>query len=232
MKLAFISDIHGNFDALKAVMLDIKKNKVQKIYCLGDIVNYYYEPHKCIDLLIKKNVKCIKGNHENIFFKTLKSKKKAEIYKKLYGNSIFKNFKTLKKKHVNFLKSLKTRLKFSFSNKKFFLAHASPWSTNFYFYPNVKEKWFNKLGDYKFDYFVFGHTHIPMKKNIKSKKILINPGSVGQSRINSSKAHWLLYDTHSKKFTHKKTNYSLKKIKKQISLYDSNNKRLLKYFES
>ncbi len=71
-----------------------------------------------------------------------------------------------------------------------------------------------------------------MKKNIKSKKILINPGSIGQSRINSNKAHWLLYDTHSKKFTHKKTNYSLKKIKKQISLYDSNNKRLLKYFES
>ena len=46
MKLAFISDIHGNFDALKAVMLDIKKNKVEKIFCLGDIVNYYYEPHK------------------------------------------------------------------------------------------------------------------------------------------------------------------------------------------
>ena len=43
MRLAFISDIHGNFDALKAAMLDIKKNKIEKIFCLGDIVNYYYE---------------------------------------------------------------------------------------------------------------------------------------------------------------------------------------------
>ena len=75
MKLAFISDIHGNFDALKAVMLDIKKNKVQKIYCLGDIVNYYYEPHKCIDLLIKKNVKCIKEIMRIFFSKHLNQKK-------------------------------------------------------------------------------------------------------------------------------------------------------------
>ena len=74
MKLAFISDIHSNFDALKAVMTDIKKNKVE-FFCLGDIINYYYEPHKCIDLLIKNNVKCIKGNHENIFFKLLNQSK-------------------------------------------------------------------------------------------------------------------------------------------------------------
>ena len=93
MKLAFISDIHGNFDALKAVMLDIKKNKAEKIFCLGDIINYYYEPHKCIDLLIKNNVRCVKGNHENIFFKTIKSKKKVKIYSKMYGNSVFNNLK-------------------------------------------------------------------------------------------------------------------------------------------
>ena len=103
MKLAFISDIHSNFDALKAVMTDIKKNKVEKIFCLGDIINYYYEPHKCIDLLIKNNVKCIKGNHENIFFQTLKSKQKAKIFSKLYGNSIFMNLKLLKKNIYHFL---------------------------------------------------------------------------------------------------------------------------------
>lgn len=231
MKLAFISDIHGNFDALKAVMLDIKKNKAEKIFCLGDIINYYYEPHKCIDLLIKNNVKCVKGNHENIFFKTLKSKKKAKIYSKMYGNSVFNNLKILKKKHIIFLKSLKAQLKFSINKEKFFLTHASPWSINFYFYPNVKKKWFDKLADYNFNYFIFGHTHIPMKKIIKKKKILINPGSVGQPRIDSFKAHWLLFDSSSKKFTLKKTNYSLKKIKKQIFKHDSNNMRLLKYFK-
>lgn len=67
MRIAFISDIHGNYDALRAVANDIKKSKIDKIYCLGDIVNYYYEPHKCIDLFIKNKIKCIKGNHEKIF---------------------------------------------------------------------------------------------------------------------------------------------------------------------
>ena len=75
MRLAFISDIHGNFDALKAAMLDIKKNKIEKIFCLGDIVNYYYEPHKCIDLLIKNNVKCIKEITKLFFLKLLSQKK-------------------------------------------------------------------------------------------------------------------------------------------------------------
>ena len=40
------------------------------------IVNYYYEPHKCINILIKKKIKSIKGNHENILFETLDNNKK------------------------------------------------------------------------------------------------------------------------------------------------------------
>ena len=70
-----------------------------------------------------------------------------------------------------------------------------------------------------------------MIKSIKGGKILANPGSVGQPRNNSNKAHWLLFDTSSKKFILKKTNFSLKKIRKQISLYDPYNKRLLRYFK-
>lgn len=97
MQIAFISDIHGNYDALKAVLKNIKKLKIKKIYCLGDIVNYYYEPHKCINIFIKEKIESIKGNHENILFKILKDKKKINNYTKLYGNSINVNLKKLKK---------------------------------------------------------------------------------------------------------------------------------------
>ena len=47
------------------------------------------------------------------------------------------NFKLLKKKHIEFLKSLKSQLRFSIKKEKFLLAHASPWDINFYFYPNI-----------------------------------------------------------------------------------------------
>ena len=102
MNIAFISDIHGNFSALSAVLKKVKKLKIKKIYCLGDIVNYYYEPDKCIDLLQKNNVTCIKGNHEKILFETYKSKLKLQKYSKMYGNSIQINHKKLKTRHIIF----------------------------------------------------------------------------------------------------------------------------------
>ena len=78
---------------------------------------------------------------------------------------------------------------------------------------------------------MLGHTHISMIKKLEKKKILINPGSVGQPRNNIIGAQWLIFDTDTKKIIKKKTLYSQKKIKKQISKYDSSNMRLLKYFK-
>ena len=106
MKIALISDIHGNYDALKEVFKEIDKLKIKEVYCLGDIVNYYYEPDKCINLLIKKKVKCIKGNHEKIFLKSLKNKTLRNFFASRYGNSIHINHEKIKKKHLNFIKSL------------------------------------------------------------------------------------------------------------------------------
>ena len=110
MRIAFISDIHGNYDALRAVIKKIKKLGIKKVYCLGDIVNYYYDPDKCIDLLLKNKVQCIKGNHEKIFLKILKKKRLKKFYAKKYGNSIFMNFKKLKEKHIDFIKSLPNKI--------------------------------------------------------------------------------------------------------------------------
>ena len=70
-----------------------------------------------------------------------------------------------------------------------------------------------------------------MIKKLKKNKVLINPGSVGQPRNNSIGAQWLIFDTNTKKIIPKKTLYPLKKIKKLISKYDSNNIKLLKYFK-
>ena len=55
MKVAFISDIHGNYSALSAVFKKIKELKIEKIYCLGDIVNYYYE---LLDIRHGNNIFC------------------------------------------------------------------------------------------------------------------------------------------------------------------------------
>lgn len=231
MNLAFISDIHGNFSALSAVLKEVKKLKIKKIYCLGDVVNYYYEPDKCIDLLQKNNVICIKGNHEKILFETYKSKLKLQKYSKMYGNSILINHKKLKTRHISFLKSLKYQKKLRINGKKILLAHGAPWKNNFYFYPNIKKKWFTKISKYNYDIIILGHTHIPMNKTLYNKKKLLNPGSIGQPRDKTCGASWMVLNSKNMTFKILKTKYRHTIIKNQIKKYDKNNIKIFKYFK-
>ncbi len=61
---AIISDIHGNLEALQAVVEDIGRHPVEAIYCLGDLVGYGPNPRECVDLAMRWNV-VIKGNFDH-----------------------------------------------------------------------------------------------------------------------------------------------------------------------
>ncbi|HAY81374.1 MAG TPA: phosphoesterase [Planctomycetaceae bacterium] len=63
MKRAIISDIHGNIEALRAVLDDIATQQVDAIYCLGDIIGYGPNPRECIDEVMSFDM-CILGNHD------------------------------------------------------------------------------------------------------------------------------------------------------------------------
>ena len=60
---AIISDIHGNLEALRAVLADIEAKNVDEIYCLGDVVGYGPNPCECVDLVMELDV-CLLGNHD------------------------------------------------------------------------------------------------------------------------------------------------------------------------
>ena len=64
MKLAIISDIHGNLEALSAVLEDIDQQKVDALYCLGDVVGYGPNPCECLSLVRQQCQKVILGNHD------------------------------------------------------------------------------------------------------------------------------------------------------------------------
>ena len=229
MKICILSDIHGNYEALKKCILEAKKDGVKTILCLGDYVGYYYEPEKCIDLLIKEKAICIKGNHEDIFLELLKNKKKLPLFITKYGNGINLAIKKLKTKHINFIKKLKVNKEIVIDNLKFLLSHGSPWDPNLYIYPNKFKNYIDTFKKYKYDFILLGHTHIQMKKKMK-KKILLNPGSVGQPRDGDDLAKWAIIDTKTKKVIFKKTKFNSTSLIKKINKYDSNNKKLIKYF--
>ena len=62
MKIAFVSDIHGNATALEAVLADIEKKKADKVVVMGDISYRGPEPKKSLDLVRNLNTAVIKGN--------------------------------------------------------------------------------------------------------------------------------------------------------------------------
>lgn len=64
MRTAIISDIHANLEALLAVLEDIDKQNVDRIICLGDLVDYGPDPAACLDLVREKAKIIIAGNHD------------------------------------------------------------------------------------------------------------------------------------------------------------------------
>lgn len=64
VKRAILSDIHGNLEALTAVMKDIEEQKVDEIFCLGDVIGYGANPLECLDIIMEKAKVCLLGNHE------------------------------------------------------------------------------------------------------------------------------------------------------------------------
>lgn len=64
MLVAILSDIHGNFQALKAVLADIDRHDVEQIYTLGDNIGYGPEPEEVVQALMARQARSVLGNHE------------------------------------------------------------------------------------------------------------------------------------------------------------------------
>lgn len=69
MKVAIISDLHANREALDAVLAHIDSLGVATIYCLGDVVGYGPEPEYCVDLVRARCRLCLMGNHDEALFR-------------------------------------------------------------------------------------------------------------------------------------------------------------------
>jgi predicted phosphodiesterase len=64
MRVAVISDIHGNLHALEAVLQDVDAQGVEEMWCLGDLVGYGPRPNRCCALAAERTAICLAGNHD------------------------------------------------------------------------------------------------------------------------------------------------------------------------
>jgi|AntRauTorcE11898_2_1112593.scaffolds.fasta_scaffold13619_3 putative phosphoesterase len=185
MKIAVFSDIHANILALNAVLEDIKREGLDDMYCLGDLVGYGPYPNQVIETIKDNNIETIMGNYDQgVGFDlddcgcAYKTKEEQELGDKSLEWS--KNEVTDQNK--NFLKNLKGKIELEIDGRKLLLVHGSPRKINQYLFFDHPEKSLQRMIDqYEADILICGHTHIPYVKYL-GDKLVINDGSVGKQK--------------------------------------------------
>lgn len=210
--IAVISDIHGNYDALKAVLHETEAQGVDYFFVLGDSIGYYYDSEKVINCLRSLPAKVISGNHERMFLAGLSSELVRANYRQKYGSSFEVAYKNISAKNIEWLENLKSSARHFKYGRVFDLHHGAPWNTDAYIYPNSPKTFFNACLDEDVCFTLTGHTHYPTLKRISSNQIFINPGSVGQPRDLGGYASWCKINTVTNDISIHKSSYCTKNI--------------------
>ena len=181
MKVAVISDVHGNMPALQAVLDEIGD---MQIYCAGDLVGYGTQPNEVIETLWERNAVCIMGNHD---YAVVKGHKYPE------NKLIEENWKwtksVLTKSNLTYLKHLKTE----YDEENILMVHGSPKDPiNEYIY-DLDLQFDDLIPEFGEDILIFGHTHIPVNREYKGR-LFLNPGSIGQPRDGDKRASYAVLD--------------------------------------
>jgi putative phosphoesterase len=224
-----ISDIHGNIDALKMFFKKIKMTSNDNIIALGDYIGYYYNTNECLDLLRKNKIICILGNHDENFLKYYDNKKMLKRLCDKYGNAYSFAKKNISSANMQFLKKLKKNKTMKFGKTSVKFSHGSPWKIDQYIYPNTDISTLKRFKKFPNDVFFVGHTHRKLELKFE-KKIIYNPGSIGQPRDGKKGLHWIEFNEKNLNVKFKSAKYEVKKLKEQILFNDKlKYKQLSKY---
>ena len=194
--IAIISDIHGNYEALKEVLSKTDEMKISEIFCLGDVIGYYSQVNECCDELRKRNVKCVMGNHDwymtaDSFCPRSRSVNDCLAYQR-------KIISEENKKWISTFPIIRKEYGIS-------MVHGG-WANPIDEYLEPTEEYFKRLNG---KFFSSGHCHIQRKENFNGK-IYCNPGSVGQPRDNDNRAAFATFD--GKDFQLYRVEYDIKKV--------------------
>jgi len=219
MKIGILSDIHGNAHALKEVLRVAEKEKVEKLLILGDIVGYYYQPELVLEMLSTWPHDIIKGNHEVILEELVKGKRSFESVRDKYGSGHQIAMDKLSQEQLAGLFNLPEKKSVMIDGVFFLMCHGSPWDADHHIYPDANTADLLRCDSADHDFVLIGHTHYSFFfKNKKS--MLINPGSVGQSRQVGGLAAWAIINTDNKSCEMKATPYPVNVLQNEIALVD------------
>jgi len=218
LKIGILSDIHSNIIALRTVLDEAKRQKVDHLFLLGDQLGYYYEAKEVYSLINEWSFDMINGNHEHLFLEYLDASdnRREEISNK-YGNCFSHYQKVFSAQEIEEIKKLQDQKLVKLDGLVFLLCHGATSSKDQYIYPTTELDVLHENDLPNVDFIFNGHTHYPMVYCGKHS-LFINVGSVGQSRTVGGVANWGIINTENNVYTPQNTPYN---IEEQISLLKS-----------
>ncbi len=202
MRLALISDIHANLEALETALADIRARAIENIVCLGDIINYGANPNECLNRVRQVVKIIIQGNHEA----ALVSDRVASTFNPNAFQAILWTRNQISEEDRRILSSLP----FTHAEKDWTVVHGTlemPEGFEYLFDPADALRNFPYMTT---PVCFYGHTHMPMLFSQKDRhalhltagkyplsresRYLINVGSIGQPRDHDPRLGYMIFD--------------------------------------
>lgn len=187
MKIAIVSDIHGNFDALSAL-----PEEYDELWVLGDLVNYGPQPREVVEFVMEKADIVIRGNHDQCLGYGDDPRCSARFRAMAEATRRFSEA-ALTSTHKKYLRSLPERLELKRTRTRFFLCHATPSDPLYEYRLPESDQWIDDCAELRSDVILVGHTHIPFVRCL-SRQTLVNPGSLGQPKTGKPDACYAVWE--------------------------------------
>jgi len=227
LKIAIISDIHGNLEALNSVYVDIRQNDVDNLVCLGDMVGYGPEPEAVVNFVVEKGIGSVAGNHELAIHED-------ERLEEMSGDaraSILITRNLLSAATLAFIGQLP---RYIILNKMRFVHGMPPDSATTYLHWAGDDEIAARMKAVAQQRIFVGHTHRPIGYSFDEidldviflregktrlhgdSRYIVSVGSVGQPRDGDPRAKYLIYDSETDEFDLRFVAYDIQKTADRI----------------
>lgn len=182
MRMAIISDVHGNLVSLEAVLADIDRKGIDELICLGDVAASGPRPVECLDTLRKRKIRIVMGNTDERFIGGGKARGKAggkEVH--MLEEMDEWASKLLSNADTDFIRTFQPAMTVDLGGgRKMLCYHGSPRSNRELITPSTDHGKLDELfpPGHGYDLYAGGHSHKQMFMRF-GRSAILNPGSVG-----------------------------------------------------
>jgi len=203
--------VHANLEAFEAVLAEAQGLDV---FCLGDLVDYGANPNEVVEVIRRRGIMCVMGNHD---WAALSGD--TSLFNARAAMSSIWTRAHLTSQNLEFIRTLAPELRTSFEAAEAYFTHGSPddrlWE---YVDPRTHSDLFGHyLAKLQVRVIGLGHTHVPYAWK-EEGKVVFNPGSVGQPRDGDPKASFavLSFDEQEVRVEIRRVEYDIQKAAEKI----------------